>query len=90
MDKELKELMQINIIGEDVNLSKMIEDIKPIKENRFTDLELEIEKKQEFSLVIYKKQNPIIRFIRNIKISIEKYRIMKHSKEFAFAKVQNK
>ena len=45
MSNELKELMQISIIGENKDLSNMLEDIVPIKEQRFTDLELEAEKK---------------------------------------------
>ena len=62
MSNELKELMQISIIGENKDLSNMLEDIVPIKEQRFTDLELEAEKKETFSIVLYKKENPIVRF----------------------------
>ena len=40
MSNELKELMQISVIGENKDLSNMIEDIMPVKEQRFTDLEL--------------------------------------------------
>ena len=46
MSNELKELMTISIIGENKDLSNMLEDIVPIKELRFTDLELEAEKKE--------------------------------------------
>lgn len=90
MDKNLKELMQINVIREDTNLSKMIQDIIPTKEQRFTNLELEAEKKQEFSLVIYKKQNPFISLFHSIKFAFEKFRIIKHSRDFEVTKNQNK
>lgn len=90
MDKNLKELMQINVIREDTNLSKMIQDIIPTKEQRFTNLELEAEKKQEFSLVIYKRQNPLISFWHSIKFTFEKIRIIRHSRDFEVAKNQNK
>ena len=90
MDKNLKELMQISIISENTELSNLIKDIIPTKEQRFTNLELEADKKQEFSLVIYKKTNPLISFIRSIKFAFEKIRIMKHSKQFDLAKNQNK
>lgn len=90
MDKNIKELMQISVVSENINLSEMIQDIIPTKEQRFTNLELEAEKKQEFSLVIYKKTNPLVSFIRSIKFTFEKFRIMKHSKEFSLVKNQNK
>ena len=90
MDKNLKELMQISVISENTELSNMIKDIIPTKEQRFTNLELEADKKQEFSLVVYKKTNPLVSFIRSIKFTFEKIRIMKHSKEFDLAKNQNK
>ena len=51
MEKELKELMQISVISENTELSKMLEDIVPKKEKRFTDLELEADKKETFSLI---------------------------------------
>ena len=41
MKKELVELMQISTICENKVLSQMLEDIEPIKEKRFTDIELE-------------------------------------------------
>lgn len=90
MDKNLNELMQISVICENNELSDMIKDIIPTKEQRFTNLELEADKKQEFSLVIYKKTNPLVSFIRSIKFTFERIRIMKHSKEFDLAKNQNK
>ena len=90
MDKYLKELMQISVISENTELSNMIKDIIPTKEQRFTNLELEAEKKQEFSLVIYKKQNLIIKLFSSIKFAFEKIKIIKHSKEFDLAKNQNK
>ena len=90
MDKNIKELMQISVVSENINLSEMIQDIIPTKEQRFTNLELEAEKKQEFSLVIYKKTNPLVSFIRSIKFTFEKFKIMKHSREFEVVKNQNK
>ena len=90
MSDELKELMQISIIGENKDLSNMLEDIVPIKEQRFTDLELEAEKKETFSIVLYKKENPIVRFFKGIKMSLEKFRIMGKSREIDYARNQNK
>lgn len=90
MSNELKELMQISIIGENKDLSNMLEDIVPIKEQRFTDLELEAEKKETFSIVLYKKENPIVRFFKEIKMSLEKFRIMGKSREIDYARNQNR
>ena len=90
MSNELKELMQISIIGENKDLSNMLADIVPIKEQRFTDLELEVEKKETFSIVLYKKENPIIRFFKEIKMSLEKFRIMGKSREIDYARNQNR
>lgn len=86
MSNELKELMQISIIGENKDLSNMLADIIPIKEQRFTDLELEAEKKETFSIVLYKKENPIVRFFKGIKMSLEKFRIMGKSREIDYAR----
>ena len=47
--------MQIKVISENTILSDMIKDIIPTTKIRFTDLELEANKKQEFSLIVYKK-----------------------------------
>ena len=90
MSNELKELMQISIIGENKDLSNMLEDIVPIKEQRFTDLELEAEKKETFSIVLYKKENPIVRFFKGIKMSLEKFKIMGKSREIDYARNQNR
>lgn len=90
MSNELKELMQISIIGENKDLSNMLADIIPVKEQRFTDLELEAEKKETFSIVLYKKENPIVRFFKGIKISLEKFRIMGKSREIDYARNQNR
>lgn len=90
MSNELKELMQISIIGENKDLSNMLVDIVPIKEQRFTDLELEAEKKETFSIVLYKKENPIVRFFKGIKMSLEKFRIMGKSREIDYARNQNR
>ena len=90
MSNELKELMQISIIGENKDLSNMLADIVPIKEQRFTDLELEAEKKETFSIVLYNKENPIVRFFKEIKMSLEKFRIMGKSREIDYARNQNR
>ena len=90
MSNELKELMQINIIGENKDLSNMLADIVPVKEQRFTDLELAAEKKETFSIVLYKKENPILRFFKGLKMSFEKLRIMGKSREIDYARNQNK
>lgn len=90
MSNELKELMQISIIGENKDLSNMLADIIPIKEQRFTDLELEAEKKETFSIVLYKKENPIVRFFKGLKMSFEKFRIMGKSREIDYARNQNR
>ena len=90
MSNELKELMQISIIGENTDLSNMIADIVPVKENRFTDLELEANKKEDFSIVVYKKENPIIRFFKGIRYVLEKIKIMRESREFDYVKNSNK
>ena len=90
MSNELKELMQISIIGENKDLSNMIEDIMPVKEQRFTDLELAAEKKETFSIVLYKKENPIVKFFKGLKMSIEKLRIMGKSREIDYARNQNR
>ena len=90
MSNELKELMQISIIGENKDLSNMLADIAPVKEQRFTDLELAAEKKETFSIVLYKKENPIVRFFKGLKISFEKLRIMGKSREIDYVRNQNR
>ena len=90
MSNELKELMQISVIGENKDLSNMLSDIVPIKEKRFTDLELEAEKNETFSIVLYKKENPVVRFFKSLKISFEKLRIMQKSREIDYVRNQNK
>ena len=88
MNREVEELMQKSIIKENQVLSDMVKDIEPeaLPERKFTDLELEAEKKETFSIVVYKKENPIIRFFKNIKFSLEKIKIMNSSKEFELQK----
>ena len=88
MNKELIELMQINKIGENKVLSKMLEDIEPIKEKRFTDIEIEANKNEKFSLVLYKEENIIVRFFKNIKLGLEKMNIIKQSRKFEIEKKQ--
>ena len=82
--------IQKSIIGEDINLSNMLADIVPIKEQKFTDLELEANKKETFSVVVYKKENPIVRFFKNIKLSFEKLRIMSKTREVSYVKNENR
>ena len=90
MSDELKELMQISIIGENKDLSNMLENIVPVKEQRFTDLELAAEKKETFSIVLYKKENPIVKFFKGLKMSFEKLRIMGKSREIDYVRNQNR
>lgn len=79
------ELMQVKIIGEDIELSKLIQDIVPIQERKFTDIEMEVAKKEEFSLVLYRKENPIVKFIKSIKFVFERFSIMRNSREFTYS-----
>ena len=90
MVKELEELMQKTVISEDKELTLMVEDIEPIGQTKFTDLEIEANKKQEFSIVVYKKENIFKRIFKNIKFTLEALRIMKHSQEFDYVKNRNK
>ena len=83
MSKEIEELMQKSIICENKILSEMIQDIEPKKEQRFTDLEIEATKKEQFSVVVYKKDNIVVRFLKNIAYSLEKMKIMKFSQIFS-------
>lgn len=89
MEKEWKELMQIRVVSENTALSAMIEDIIPLEENRFTDLELEADKKENFSLIVYKKENVMVRFFKAIKLSLEKIRIMNKSREFGINRTKS-
>lgn len=89
MDKNLEELMQISVISENLELSQIIQDIIPTQEQKFTNLEIDAENKHEFSVVIYKKQNPIIKLFKSIRFTWEKFKIMKHSKEFQISKIEN-
>ena len=86
INKELIEFMQINRLGENINLSKLIEDIVPLKEKKFTDIEIEVDKEHEFSLVLYQKESFFNRFCKSIKIGIEKINIVRHSKNFELGK----
>ena len=90
MSNEIKELMQISVIGENKDLSNMVSDIVPVKEKRFTDLELEVEKNETFSIVLYKKENPVVRFFKSLKMSFEKLRIMQKSREIDYVRNQSK
>ena len=85
MEKLYNELMQANVIKEEKNISELIKDIVPLKEKRFTYLELQADRKEEFSLVVYKKENIFERFINSMKIIIEKFRIINHSRSLQYA-----
>ena len=54
---------------------------------RFTNLEIEANKSQEFRLVVYKKENIFSRFISFISIGLEKLKIMKKKKKKNIGKV---
>ena len=90
MGNNLDKLMQKSVISENIYLSKMIEDIVPNIEQKYTNVELEANKKEEFSLVVYQKQNIFTRFLKIISISIEKLRIMKNIREFELKKITTK
>lgn len=90
MSKLLDELMEKNLISENETLSQMIQDIVPLEQEKFTNLEIEANKKQEFSVVIYKKDNLLVRFFKNIRFSLEKLRIMRHAREFDLSKNDNR
>lgn len=86
MKNNIEELMEKELLSENKELSQMISDIVPVIEKRFTTLEIEAINKQEFSLVIYKKENTILSFFNSIKLILEKIKIIRHSKKF---KLQN-
>lgn len=90
MSKLLDELMEKNLISENETLSQMIQDIVPLEQEKFTNLEIEANKKQEFSVVVYKKDNLLVRFFKNIRFSLEKLRIMRHAREFDLSKNDNR
>lgn len=85
----MKELIEPIVISENIELSCLLEDIVPRVERKFTNVELEAERKQEFSLVIYKKPNPFKKVVNSIKIIVEKIRIIKHSNKNEFARTKN-
>lgn len=82
MDKYLKELMQIKIISENIELSKMIEDIEPLNIKKANI-------NHEFSIVVYKKQNVLIKIFKEISYVLSKIGIMKNSKEFILKRTTN-
>ena len=90
MKRVLDELMEKTLVSENETLSEMIQDIVPLKQENFTNLEIEANKKQEFSVVVYKKDNVFVRFFKNIRFSLEKLRIIRHSKEYEIAKNNNR
>lgn len=96
MDKELKELMQISVISENEFLSGMLADIMPTVSEKTAVLTENIEqqkslehntaKSQEFRIVVYKKDNPLIRFFKGIKFALKKIKILGASREINLAK----
>lgn len=90
MSKEIEELMQKSVICDNVELTNIIADIVPKKEKRFTDVEIEVSKKEEFSIVVYQKPSVIKRIYTSVKMFMEKLNIIKHSKEFVYVKNYNK
>lgn len=90
MNSEIVDFMNINVKSENIELSNLISDIIPIREARFTNLEIEINESQEFRLVVYKKENILSRIISFISIGLEKIKIMRNSKTNAMKKAYNK
>ena len=84
MDKYIEELMQIKVISENDELSKMLEDIKPLNTQT-----IEVNKKHEFSIVVYKKQNIVVKFFKEIGYALSKIRIMKKSAQLELNKIPN-
>ena len=85
----LDEFMGKQLISENIDLSAMLDDIIPVNTNRFTNIELEADKKQEFRIVVYKKENILVRFWKNLKFGLEKLNIIKRSKSFVKYKQEN-
>lgn len=96
MDKEWNELMQISIIGENEFLSSMVEDIVPICANKMEcnavnmgqkkTTESAVYKNQEFRIVVYKKENPLIKFFKSAAFIFKKMRIFGSSREINLAR----
>ena len=95
MDKELNELMQINVISENIDLSKMIEDIMPIQTTNKETIENTIPQQnkalnQEFRIVVYKKENPVISFLKQISFALKKVNIFGKARNIKFGKFTSK
>lgn len=90
MSREIEELMQKSVISENFELTNIISDIVPKQEKRFTDVELEASKKEEFSIVIYQKPNTFKRICNSVKMVMEKLNIIKHSREFVYGRNRSK
>lgn len=84
MDKYLNELMQIRVISENTELSKMIEDIEPLNLQTINE-----NKKNEFSIVVYKKQNIIVKLFKEIGFVLSKIGIMKKTTQLELNRIQN-
>lgn len=89
MENNLDKLMQKNIICENLELSKLIEDIMPKIEQRYTDIELDANKNETFSLVVYKKETLFTKVFKAISIILEKFRIMRNLKDFELNRVED-
>ena len=84
MDKYLEELMQIKVISENDELSKLLEDITPVNTQIIQE-----NKKHEFSIVVYKKQNIVVKLFKEIGYALSKIKIMNKLTQFELKKVPN-
>ena len=89
MENNLDKLMQKNIICENIELSKLVQDIVPKIEKRYTNIELDANKNETFSLVVYKKQTLFTRIFKAISITLEKFKIMRNLREFELNSVED-
>ena len=86
MINNIEKLMQKNLISENLTLSKMIEDIVPITKPDYTNIELDADKKETFSMVVFKKQNTLTKIIKNFLIGFEKIKIIMALRDFKIEK----
>lgn len=86
MNNNIEKLMQKNLISENIALSKMIEDIVPITKPDYTNIEIDANKKETFSMVVFKKQNILAKIIKNFLISFEKVKIIMALRDFTIEK----
>ena len=86
MNNNIEKLMQKNLISENIAISKMIEDIVPITKPDYTNIEIDANKKETFSMVVFKKQNILAKIIKNFLISFEKVKIIMALRDFKIEK----